>query len=333
MFKKLCLLMLTAVSITVNATSGITIGNRLDNLNEVSISDAQIKTQIEAGDFESVFSLYRELNQEKMNIEGVNQTINVDEVASKLASVQQDVINEAYDTIKSNTGRILPIDPNFVPSGLIVLGATPKLGILESRLDQAYQLAMLYPTIPVVVSGKGRKAGEVEADYMYDYLVSKGLDSQRIFQEVESEDTVGNAVFTYFRIDQEPVLQNIKDWLIVTNNYHAMRALFNYARVFPMNMQLAVYLAPLLPEGVVNPDEDKILKDLVASEIGSESNQQFLQLLKLTWFDSVSRLFIGKDITSQPCSILTEMLLHHTLYKNKPEPLTLSFQCVVPMSS
>ncbi|WP_281222859.1 YdcF family protein [Photobacterium sanguinicancri] len=333
MFKKLCIVIFAAVSINVNATSGITLGNRLDNLNEMSIPNALIKAQIERGDFESLFSLYRGLNQEKANVEYLSQSINVDEVVNKLTSVQQQVMNEAYNTVKTNTGRVLPVDSNLVPSGLIILGATPKLGILESRLEQAYRLAMLYPDIPIIVSGKGRKAGEVEADYMHDYLVSKGLNSQRIYKEDVSEDTVGNAVFTYFRIEQEPALQNIKDWLIVTNNFHAMRALFNYQRVFPINMHIAVYLAPLLPEGMVNPEQDKILRDLVASEIRSDSNQQFLQLLKQAWFDTSSHSFEGKDISSQPCPILTEMLLHHELYKDKKEALTLSFQCVLRMSS
>ncbi len=333
MFKKLCLFVCTLLPCVACAFGGVTLSDRLDNLNDVSIQNDLIRNHIEAGGFEYVFNLYQQLEQERTNVEYFSTSVGIGDIANRLLIAQKLLTHTTYDVITSNTGKILPVDSDIKPGGIIVLGVTPQLGILESRLDQAYKLAILYPNIPIIVSGKGRKSGVVEADYMYNYLVAKGIDSHRIFKESESEDTVGNAVFTYFTIVQEASLKGINQWLIVTNNFHAMRALFNFSRVFPLDHKIAVFLAPLLSDGVQRADQDKILEGLITSEISTDSNQQFLELLEQAWFNADSYSFEHNDISGQPCAILNEVLFKHALYKDKLVTLTMTFQCVMGLNS
>jgi uncharacterized SAM-binding protein YcdF (DUF218 family) len=322
------LIIFVLATFSFNTYADLRLSERMEDLNKIVISGKNIRTDIISGRFDKVFSLYNNIQSEKHNMQYFSSIIDTTNIANKLAGDQRDIIDYSYKTIKKNTGKIIPRTRNYRPSGLIVLGATPKIGILESRLNQAYKFAVKYPDMPIVLSGKGLKEGVVEADYMYNYLIAKGVGEDRLYKESESLDTVGNAEFSYFTISENYELNEIENWLVITNNYHSMRALYSFSQVFPKNYTISVLLSPLLPDGVTNPNKDKILKDLVTNEVKSDSNEKFMELLKYHRY-SVSRdSFKTKDITGKPCAILNEMLLEHDLYKDKVDKFMIIFsQC------
>ncbi|WP_023604677.1 YdcF family protein [Aliivibrio logei] len=329
MKKNLIALVLMAFTFNTYASVDSPLSKRIQNLNNIMISSHSVRADIISGDFDAVFSLYDNIESEKINMQHFSPTIGTTDVVNKLADDQRNIIDYAYNTVKNNTGKIIPRrNNNYKPNGLIVLGSTPKLGILESRLNQAYTLAIKYPNMPIILSGKGRKNNVIEADYMYDYLKDKGVETKRMYKESESLDTVGNAEFSYFTIQENPSLNKIKNWLVITNNYHAMRSLFNFSRIFPESYTISVLLAPLLPDGITNPDEDKILKNLIGKEIKSDSNEQFMELLRYNRYSINRHKFKSQNLTGKPCAILNEILLEHGLYKDNVDKFTNKFsQC------
>ncbi|MGY3570223.1 YdcF family protein [Vibrio paucivorans] len=330
MLKKLPLVTLIVFSICAQATSppDTTLSTRISSLEAIEISADRINNDIIEGQFDKIFELYGSLSDEQRVMQQFSNSVNTDGVIQNLEQNKTTIINEAFNTILENTGKVFPKSADFTPKGLIVLGATPEIGILESRLDVAYNMALDNKTLPIILSGKGRKEDVVEADYMYEYLVSKGLSRDRLYKEPLALDTVSNAEFSYFTITGNAVLNGVTDWLVITNNYHAMRALNNFQYVFPDNYNISVYLSPLLPEGVTHPDRLTILRELVAEEVSSESNHRFMELLTYEQFSNSSQVFEPKNISGQPCAILNEMLIEHRLYKGKINELTMQFsQC------
>lgn len=330
MFKKLPLALIV-FSISVNAatcTADTPLHMRMSKLEAIAVSIDKIGNNITGGHFDKVFELYGSLNDEQLAMQIFSNSIDTTHVIQNLEQNKTAIIDEAFATVLENTGEVFPKSAGFTPKGIIVLGSTPKLGILESRLDDAYKMAMNDKALPIILSGKGRKEDVVEADYMYDYLVSKGLSEDRLYKESLALDTVGNAEFSYFTITENENLKGIFDWLVITNNYHAMRSLNNFQYIFPDNYNVAVHLSPLLPEGVTHPDRLAILKRLVAEEVKSESNHQFMELLTYDQFKKRGQVFKPKNIAGKPCAILYEMLIKHGLYKDKVNELAARFsQC------
>lgn len=106
---------------------------------------------------------------------------------------------------------------------IIVLGAQMKergpSAVLKFRLDKAYDyLTENENTICIVSGGQGANEPCSEAQGMHDYLVEKGIPSERIIMEDKSTDTSENIAFSAAFLDKE------KDSVgIVTNNFHVFR--------------------------------------------------------------------------------------------------------------
>lgn len=91
---------------------------------------------------------------------------------------------------------------------------------LKNRLNVAVDYATDNPdTIIIVSGGKGKGENTTEAYAMYNYLVSKGIDSSRIIQEDKSTDTSENMKYSVEYIDNKDALAGI-----VTNNFHVARS-------------------------------------------------------------------------------------------------------------
>ena len=91
---------------------------------------------------------------------------------------------------------------------------------LKNRLNVAVDYATDNPDTTIIVSGgKGKGENTTEAYAMYNYLVSKGIDSSRIIQEDKSTDTNENMKYS---------VQYISDFSspvgIATNNFHIFRS-------------------------------------------------------------------------------------------------------------
>lgn len=109
----------------------------------------------------------------------------------------------------------------LVVLGCRTYGDRPSI-MLASRLDAAYEYLTEHPDVVCVVSG-GQGADEPisEGEFMYRYLVQKGIASERIYKETKSTSTRENLQFSKRIIEEEGLNSRIA---IVTNEYHEYRA-------------------------------------------------------------------------------------------------------------
>lgn len=112
-------------------------------------------------------------------------------------------------------------DATLVVLGCRTYGDRPSV-MLASRLDEAYEYLTEHPEAVCVVSG-GQGADEPvsEGEFMYKYLVQKGIAPERIYRETESTSTRENLQFSKTIIEAEGLNPQIA---IVTNEYHGYRA-------------------------------------------------------------------------------------------------------------
>lgn len=107
--------------------------------------------------------------------------------------------------------------------GCKVYGERPSL-MLTERLDAAYDYLIAHPDAACVVSGgKGSDEDIPEAEAMYTYLVKKGIDPSRIYQEDKSTNTRENLTFSYEIIKENQLEQTLA---IATNEFHEYRAIY-----------------------------------------------------------------------------------------------------------
>ena len=91
---------------------------------------------------------------------------------------------------------------------------------LQYRLDEAIVYLEENPDTKAIVSGgQGKDEYISEAQGMYDYLVAKGIDPDRIIQEEQSENTFQNLTYSAEFLDKEHNSVGI-----VSNNFHIFRA-------------------------------------------------------------------------------------------------------------
>lgn len=112
-------------------------------------------------------------------------------------------------------------DATLVVLGCRTYGDRPSI-MLASRLEAAYEYLTEHPDAVCVVSG-GQGADEPisEGEFMYQYLVNKGIEPYRIYRETESTSTRENLLFSKAIIEKEGLNPRIA---IVTNEYHEYRA-------------------------------------------------------------------------------------------------------------
>ena len=107
---------------------------------------------------------------------------------------------------------------------VIVLGAQMKADgpskALQYRLDEAIRYLNENPSSKVIVyGGQGSDEHISEAQGMYEYLVEKGIEKDRIIKEDKSVNTTQNLAFSAEYLDRE------RDSVaVVTNNFHVFRA-------------------------------------------------------------------------------------------------------------
>ncbi|MCR5295484.1 MAG: YdcF family protein [Lachnospiraceae bacterium] len=108
---------------------------------------------------------------------------------------------------------------------IIVLGAQVREGgpsaILKYRLDEAAAyLSENENTLCILSGGRGGNEPFPEAEGMYAYLVSCGIDEGRLIKEDRSRNTTENIANS-----RELMREGYQNVGIVTNNFHAARAL------------------------------------------------------------------------------------------------------------
>lgn len=112
--------------------------------------------------------------------------------------------------------------PYLLVLGAGINGTEPSLA-LKSRLDAAYNYMTEHPDCIAIVSG-GQNADEIipESEAMEKYLLSRGIPSQRIWQENKSTSTRENFLFTLDLI-REKTGQTPTELNVVSNEFHLYR--------------------------------------------------------------------------------------------------------------
>ena len=109
----------------------------------------------------------------------------------------------------------------LVVLGCRTYGDRPSI-MLESRLDATYEYLREHPQAVCVVSGgQGLDEPISEGEFMYQYLVKRGIDPERIYREIKSTSTRENLLFSKEIIKESKLNPQVA---IVTNEYHEYRA-------------------------------------------------------------------------------------------------------------
>ena len=111
---------------------------------------------------------------------------------------------------------------------LLVLGAKvretgPSLS-LTNRIDKAYEYLKAYPdTVAILSGGQGPDEPVTEAACMYDRLVTKGIDPDRLWKEDKATSTWENLKFALDLVEQRTGKRPTKLG-VVSSEYHLFRA-------------------------------------------------------------------------------------------------------------
>jgi len=112
--------------------------------------------------------------------------------------------------------------PYLLVLGAGINGTEPSLA-LKSRLDAAYEYMAEHPDSIAIVTG-GQNADEVvpESEVMEKYLLDKGIDPDRVWQENASTSTRENFLFSLELIRQKTG-QTPTELNVVSNEFHLYR--------------------------------------------------------------------------------------------------------------
>ena len=130
------------------------------------------------------------------------------------------------------TADNIPENPDLI----IVLGCQVKGdkpgSLLKARLDTTVETLNKYPYAICIVSG-GQGPDEIveEARVMKKYLVDKGIDENRIFEEDKSASSFQNLIFSKDIIEKNNI--NHESIVILTSEYHIPRAVLIAKRIYP----------------------------------------------------------------------------------------------------
>jgi len=130
---------------------------------------------------------------------------------------------------------------------VVVLGCRvresgPSL-MLKSRLNAAYRYLKENPDADCVLSGgQGEDEPMAEGRFMYDWLVEKGIDKNRLYVEDRSTSTEENLEFSKMLIAEKGLEPKIT---IITNDFHQYRA-YRFAREYGIESYACSAKTPFL---------------------------------------------------------------------------------------
>lgn len=127
----------------------------------------------------------------------------------------------------------LPVDAVIV-LGAGVNGTAPSL-TLRTRIDAAETYLRQHPDVPAVLSG-GQGPGEAitEARCMYDALVERGIDPDRLTLEEQSASTAQNFHYSMPLLEERGFDSCGGRLAIVTNDFHMLRAKLLVGSIWPV---------------------------------------------------------------------------------------------------
>ncbi len=146
------------------------------------------------------------------------------------------VLYGSYDHIKGEPSTMLILGCQVHPWGPSIL--------LQDRLDEALAYLEEHPDVTVIVSGgQGPDEHISEAACMRDYLVQEGIDSERIYMEDKSHNTVQNITYSA-QLMGERGIDMKQGVLMVSNGFHLTRGRMLWDRVTGAGDHLSTLAAP-----------------------------------------------------------------------------------------
>ena len=111
---------------------------------------------------------------------------------------------------------------------LLVLGAKVRMDgpslSLQNRIDAAYEYLIAHPdTVAILSGGKGSDEPVTEAACMYDRLVTKGINPNRLWKEDKATSTWENLKFTLDLVEGKTGTRPVKLG-VISSEYHLFRA-------------------------------------------------------------------------------------------------------------
>jgi vancomycin permeability regulator SanA len=134
-------------------------------------------------------------------------------------------IHSAVTIVAGVNAQPRPADVAVVLGTRVERSGVPSRRLRE-RLDRAFELFRSGTVRNVIVSGGFGREGFEEADVMRDYLVSRGVPTDRIFVDREGFDTFETARSAQQIMQQ----QGFTSAVVVSHYYHLPRAVFTLKR-------------------------------------------------------------------------------------------------------
>ena len=155
-------------------------------------------------------------------------------------------------------GDVVNTDATAVARALTTIGVnllyTGTVGDNPERLEQALQQALTRSDLVITTGGQGRDEWVPEGQAMRNYLIEKGLDSQRVLAECKSTSTEENFLFAKEILVQQGISAQ-EPVVYVTNAFHCYRggvyaamAGFTTAHALPAGIPLRSVLTCYLRE-------------------------------------------------------------------------------------
>ena len=128
------------------------------------------------------------------------------------------VLYGAYDHIQGEIRAVVVLGCRVMPGG-------EPSQLLQDRLEEALTYLEEEPEVLVVVSGgQGSNEPTTEARCMADYLVSSGVEEERILLEERSHNTRENLLYSRAVLEEAGVDPKEDGVLLVSNGFHLTRA-------------------------------------------------------------------------------------------------------------
>lgn len=111
--------------------------------------------------------------------------------------------------------------------GLSYVDQTSPSIVMSRRLEAALAYLEKHPeTVCVVSGGQGPDEKITEAQAMYDYFISKGVDANRLYKEETSTSTEENIAFSKQLMLEEGLIsdEGAQNLIVVTDGFHQFRA-------------------------------------------------------------------------------------------------------------
>lgn len=118
--------------------------------------------------------------------------------------------------------------PNETAEYVLILGAKvrhdgPSVSLMN-RIDAAYDYLTAHPDAVAIVSGgKGPDEPMTEAQCMYDHLIARGIDPERVWMEDKATSTWENLNFSLALIEEKTGTRPEKLG-VLSSEYHLFRA-------------------------------------------------------------------------------------------------------------